>query len=115
MRPRRGSTQPLSCFGKHVRVFTCGTAPQNPSKHDLVVKVLEQVYYRQGQMSRGKWPGNRVGEVPISTLLQKVGPFIPLPGRPDSYPHFTNRFCERAWQANFYGRDCKESLLCRAI
>ncbi len=37
--------------GEHGRVFTSGPAPENPPKRDLVVKVLEQVYYKESSMS----------------------------------------------------------------
>jgi hypothetical protein len=33
-----------------------------------------------------------------------VDPTMGPPGAPDSYPHFTNRFCVRAWQGDSYCR-----------
>ncbi len=66
----RDSTQPLSCFGKHVRAFLQGTSPWNPPKRDSVVKVLEQVYYKGAYMS-----SETAREV--SSLEASGGRFIP--------------------------------------
>jgi hypothetical protein len=50
--PRRDFTLALSLFlGQHGRVFTSGPLPENPPKRDLVVKVLEQVYYKGVEVS----------------------------------------------------------------
>jgi hypothetical protein len=38
-------------LGQHGRVFTASPALANPPKRDLVVKVLEQVYYKEVALS----------------------------------------------------------------
>jgi hypothetical protein len=50
----RGFTLALSqLLGQHGRVFTAGPAPANPTKRDLVVKVLEQEDHKEQPMSSG--------------------------------------------------------------
>jgi len=69
--------------GEHGRVFTSGPAPENPPKRDLVVKVLEQVYYKEHEMSSGLACG--VGSPPADGRLfiprLKTGAFKPVLGK----------------------------------
>ena len=70
----RDSTLALALvLGQHGRVFTAGPAPANPSKRDLVVKVLEQVYKKDRAMSSMKLDGER--DVP-AVPTPKGSPFI---------------------------------------
>ncbi len=64
-----------SFFGQHSRVFTSGPTPENPPKRDSVVKVLEQVYYNEHEMSSINQPGDRPGGVLPATLLPRRNGF----------------------------------------
>jgi hypothetical protein len=56
---------------------------------------------KKGNLFSARLPTTNSGHSP----LQKTGKKAPLFLRPDSYPHFTNPFCERAWQGNSYCSD----------
>jgi hypothetical protein len=47
---------------------------------------------------------NPVSNLSTQLALQKIGLESPRLSKPDSYPHFTNGFCEMAYQAKSYGR-----------
>ena len=63
------------CFLVNTVVFLPLALRQRTHKRDLVVKVLEQGYSREGQLSRGLGTGV-AGALPVPTVTA-VGQFIP--------------------------------------